>query len=168
MSRQTIVSRLLYLRNWELVNIFLLPIFLYGVLTLFSVKNWQPYAFGMFIVCFILMQGVFYWHLKLQTIINNEISLPPYFRQTFLFFNAANIALLLIYPIAAVSSELMPFVNFRVSLRANALFIFAFLEYINYYHYQLSHDSLNDIRYLMRHRIIRRSPLYTDLQRNKK
>ena len=46
MRRQTIVSRLLYLRNWEFVNIFLLPIFLYEVLTLFSVKNWQPYAVG--------------------------------------------------------------------------------------------------------------------------
>jgi len=42
------------------------------------------------------------------------------------------------------------------------------LEHINYYYFQLSHDNMNDIRYLLEHRKIRRSPLYVDMQRVQK
>lgn len=168
MRHQNIVNRLLYLRNWEFINVFLLPIYLYVILASSGVENWQPYAFSTFIVCFILIQGTFYWHLKLRSVIKNENSLPFYFRQTFSFFNLSNIALLTIYLITAASGKFLFVMDFQASFWANAIFLFAVLEYINYYHYQLSHDSMNDIRYLLRHKKIRRSPLYIDLQRSKK
>jgi hypothetical protein len=167
MNRQNIINRLLYLRNWEFMNIFLVPICLYITLASLEVQNWQPYAFSVFIICVILIQGTFYWHLKLRAISKNEITLPPYFSQTFSTFKRANVVLLSIYPVLIISSQTNSFINFQVSIWSNVIFLFAILEHINYYHYQLSHDSLNDINYLIRNKKIRRSPLYIDLQKDK-
>lgn len=71
------------------------------------------------------------------------------------------------YPILVASNKLLSPIDFQASLWSNGIFLFAILEYVNYYHYQLSHDNINDIRYLIKHRKIRRSPLYVDLQRHK-
>ncbi len=167
MSRQNIILRLLYLRNWECVNIFLLPSCLYFTLTLLKIQKWQPYALGMFVICVVLAQGVFYWHLKLQTIYKKKLALPSYFYQIFSAFKWTNVVLLSIYPILLIVGKITPLINFRVSIWSNMIFLFAIIEYINYYYYQLSHDNLNDIRYLMKHKKFRRAPLYVDLQRNK-
>ncbi len=167
MNRQNIINRLLYLRNWEFINIFLLPVCLYITLASLKVQNWQPYAFSVFIICVILMQGTFYWHLKLRAILKNETTLPSYFSQTFSIFKLVNVVLLSIYLVLIISSQTISFTNFQATVWSNAIFIFAILEHINYYHYQLSHDNLNDINYLIRHKKIRRSPLCIDLQKNK-
>ena len=167
MSRQNIIHRLRRLRNWEFINIFFLPTCLYISLTFLQVQYWQPYACSMFIICVILAQAVFYWHLKLQAIRKNEATLPSYFYQFFSFFKWMNVILLLIYPGLIFCNELTVVVNFQVSIWSNLIFLFAVLEYINYYHYQLSHDNLNDIRYLLKHKKIRRSPLYVDMSRNR-
>jgi hypothetical protein len=168
MNRQHVMRRLRYLRNWEFLNIFLLPAYLYSVLTLLKVKNWQPYALAMGLICFILAQGVFYWHLKLQAIDKNTISLPAFFYPIFSFFKWANLLLLLTYPVLLVYSRMEPSLDFRVSIWSNLLFLFGVLEYVNYYYYQLSHDNLNDIRYLFQHRKLRKSPIYMDMQRSKR
>jgi len=165
MNRQNIVRRLLYLRNWEFANIFLLPLFLYISLRTSDVEDWRPYAVGIFIVCFILAQGSFYWHLKLQSVYRNKLTLPSYFRRTFSAFKWVNIVLLLTYPLLVVLSRGFSLFDFQASFWSNAIFVFAILEYVNYYHYQLSHDNLNDIRYLILHRKIRPSPLSIDLQK---
>ncbi len=164
MLRQNIIRRLRYLRKWELINIFYLPLCLYIALKVREVEHWQPYALSMFVLCLVLAQAVFYWHLKLQTIGHNQVAFPPYFNRLFSFFKWADIGLLSIYPIFMLSSQITALIDFRVSLWSNALFLFAILEYINYYYYQLSHDNLNDIRFLLRYKKIRRSPLYVDLQ----
>ncbi len=166
MKCQPIIKRLLYLRNWELFNIFFLPGCLYFVLSTRGVYHWQTYSVGMFCICFILVQGAFYWHLKLQSIRNQKTTLSPDAYRVFSFFNWANLLLLSLYPLLFVMSQVSS-LGFQVSFWSNLLYIFAILEYINYYHYQLSHDSLNDIRYLLTHKKIRRSSLWTDLQRHR-
>jgi hypothetical protein len=168
MSRQNIIRRLLVLRNLEFFNIFWLPLCLYVALASRNVLHWLPYGFSMFVICVILVQGVFYWHLKLQTITKNGRALPPYFYQLFSFFKWADVLLLLIYPMLIFGSQITALVNFQVSIWSNLLYLFAAIEYINYYHYQLSHDNLNDLRYLFKHRKIRRSSLFMDMQRNQK
>ncbi len=166
MSRQKIIRRLLVLRNLEFFNIFWLPICLYVVLASRNVLHLQPYVYGMFLICAVLAQGVFYWHLKLQTISNPGVTFPDYFYWLFSFFKWANVVLLLIYPALIFGSQITPLVNFHASIWSNLLFLFAVLEYTNYYHYQLSHDNLNDLRYLIKYKKIRRSPLFMDMQRN--
>jgi len=167
MNRQNLIRRLLYLRNWEFINIFFLPICLYISLNSIKVQQWQPYVFSIFVLCVILAQGTFYWHLKLRTIYKSGIGLPSYFHQFFSFFKWVNVVLLFIYPVLIISNKITSLINFQVSAWSNALFLFVILEYINYYHYQLSHDNLNDICYLIEHKKIRRSPLYIDLQKDK-
>ncbi len=167
-SCQNIIRRLLYLRNLEFINIFFLPVCLYIAITSREVQHWQPYAYSMFMICVALAQGVFYWHLKIQTIHKNGIALPSYFHQIFSFFKWTNVLLLSIYPMLVFCSQITSLVNFQVSIWSNLLFLFAVLEYINYYHYQLSHDNLNDIRYLIKYKKIRRSPLSVDMKKNKK
>jgi len=165
MSRQKIIRRLLYLRNWEFANIFLLPAFLYFTLVRLNIPDWQPFAYSMFVLCVILAQGTFYWHLKLQSVYKNTLDLPSYFKQTFTTFKWMNVTLLSMYPIFMIANRITPFIPFQVSFWSNALFVFVILEQINYYHYQLSHDNLSDIRFLIKYKRIRRSPLYVDLQR---
>ncbi len=167
MSRQKIIRRLLVLRNLEFFNIFWLPICLYVALTSRNVLHWQPYAYGMFLICAILAQGVFYWHLKFQTISKTGTTFPDYFYALFSFFKWADVVLLSIYPMLIFFNQIN-LVNFQVSVWSNLLFLFTVLEYINYYHYQLSHDNMNDLRYLFKYRKIRRSPLFMDMQRNQK
>lgn len=168
MSRPSLIRRLLYLRNWEFFNIFWLPVCLYVALASRNVLHWQPYGYGMFLICAVLAQGVFYWHLKLQTISKTGTTFPAYFYALFSFFKWANVLLLILYPVLIICSQITPLVNFQASIWSNLLFLFAVLEYINYYHYQLSHDNLNDLRYLIKYKKIRRSPLFMDLLRNQK
>ena len=168
MSRQKIIRRLLLLRNLEFFNIFWLPVCLVVALASRKVLHWQPYAYGMFLICAVLAQAVFYWHLKLQTITKAGTTFPDYFCALFSFFKWANVVLLLIYPVLVFLGQITSLVNFHASIWSNLLFLFAVLEYTNYYHYQLSHDNMNDIRYLIKYKKIRRSPLSMDMKRNQK
>jgi len=168
MSRQYLIRRLLYLRNWEFANIFLLPACIYLTLTSFKVQEFQPYTFSVILLCLILAQGSFYWHLQLRAIQRNTTELPSFFYPTFSLFRRANVVLMAIYPILVIGNPMTTFIHFQTSLWSNALFVFVLLEHVNYYHYQLSHDNLNDSRFLMEHKKIRKSPLWVDLQRAQK
>lgn len=165
MNRDDMIRRLLYLRNWECANVFLLPACMYFLLTSFKVQDWRPYLLSVLILCLILAQGAFYWHLKLQVVYRNKPALPAYFHYTFSMFKRVNVVLLFTYALLSICSQITSLINFPTSIWSNALFLFVVLEYVNYYHYQLSHDNWNDIRFLMKYQKIRRSPLWSDLQR---
>ena len=131
MNRQNIIRRLQVLRNLEFFNIFWLPFCLYIALTLREVQHWQPYGYGMFLICVVLAQGVFYWHLKLQTIYRTGTTFPDYFYALFSFLKWADVVLLLIYPILIFCRQVIPLVSFQASIWPNLIFTFAVLEYIN-------------------------------------
>ncbi len=166
MQRVKLIKRLRSLRNLELFNIFFLPACMYFILSGRETIHWQPYVVSMFSICIILAQGVFYWHLKLQSIRQNETSLPPYSYRVFPFFKKANLLILAVYPVLFVLGKVISHVDFQITIWSHLLYIFSVLEYINYYNYQLSHDNLQDIRYLIRHKKIRRSPLWRDMQQH--
>jgi len=108
-----------------------------------------------------------YWHLKLQSVRRDERALPSYSYQIFRLFKWVNVLLLAVYPALFFVDRSSTDIDFGASIWSHLIYIFSILEYVNYYHYQLSHDSMNDIRYLMRHRKIRRSPLWKDMQQTK-
>lgn len=164
MYRQKLLRRVRSLRNMEALNIFFLPACIWFILARFQVQNWQPYAFAMFMICVILAQGVLYWHWKLQAIQHGKC-MPDAFCRLFSFFKWGNVALLILFPAAALLGSMLPGVNFQMSVGAGLIYLFAILEYVNYYHYQLSHDNWNDLRYLLKHRRLRRSHLYMDMHR---
>jgi hypothetical protein len=167
MQRQKLTKRLRSLRNLELFNIFFLPACMCFVLWIRGALHWQAYVVSMLNICVILAQGVLYWHLKLQSIYKHETALPAYAYRVFGFFNKANWFLLAVYPGLLVLDKVTTSVDFPVTIWSHLLYVFSILEYVNYYHYQLSHDNLQDLRYLLRHKRIRRSPLWTDLQQKR-
>ena len=98
-------------------------------------------------------------------LIAQKATMPPYFYQLFSFFKWANVALLATYPILIGLVKNSVVENFQVSFWSNIIYVFAILEYINYYYYQLSHDNANDWQYLIQHKKLRRAPLWVDLKR---
>jgi hypothetical protein len=164
MIRQKLIKRICSLRNLEFFNIFFLPACLYIILSSRGITNWQPYTVCMILICFLLLQGTVYWHLKLQSIYKQtSISLGAC--RVFTLLKKANPSLFIFYPLLNILGNVCPGLDFHVTFWSNLLFVFAILEYVNYYHYQLSHDNQNDLRYLLRHKKLRRSPLWKDLHR---
>jgi hypothetical protein len=168
MERQKLIKRLRTLRNLELFNIFFLPACLYLVLSTREILHQQPYIVSMFNICVILAQGVLYWHLKLLSICSKEAALPMYAYRVFSFFKKANILLFIVYPLLFILGKTTQVIDFKISIWSNLLYLFGIMEYVNYYQYQLSHDNLVDIRYLIKHKKFRRAPLWTDLQHKNK
>ncbi len=161
---QQLVQRLRYLRNWELFNIFLLPVCLIAVIRNLQIASWILYGYAMFLICYVLVQGTWYWHIKLQSIRAGVRTLPAHFYRWFPVFQRSNIVLFILYPLIVLLVQGAGQTRISEIVLATALALFAVLEHINYYHYQLMHDNMPDIRYLMRHKRLRPAPIATDLR----
>ena len=163
-SFASIKRRLRVLRNVESANVVFLPA---AFVVLWSGAdqpvNWSLRLLALAVVVYILIQGSFYWHLKLRAVTNRN-GLPVYFASLFRFFKRSNVAaaagMSLFIVLAALTGRATP-----VDVVWSAgLTLFAVLEHVNYYAYQLTHDSINDLAYLWRHRRLRRSALAKDLE----
>lgn len=163
MNQKRVMQRLYTLRKLELLNIFLLPAVL--ALNLYGVANWQPYAYNMAIVCIILGQGTLYWHLKIIALEKGSRQFPPWFYPLFRTFWWLNAVLLLGYLLYITRQYASGTGAETFTIWSHLLWLFALLEQINYYHYQLSHDNWEDLRYLHQFKKLRKSPLRTDLER---
>lgn len=163
MNRKHIIHRLRYLRNWEFLNVFLLPACLAVVITSLEIPTWLLYSYSLFLICLVLAQGTLYWHIKLRTIRTATRPLPAYFRRVFTLFKRSNILLIPAYPLLFVYTLSTQQTQAGEPIWATVCWLFALLEYINYYHYQLMHDTSNDLQYLLRHKRLRHAPLATDL-----
>jgi len=165
MFREHVLQRLAYLRNLEFLNIFLLPLALAMVLSSQDVQEWQPYAYGMAVICLILAEGTLYWHVKLVALRRVPHRLPGWFRPVFRGCWWLNVVLLVAYVGYVVWVDRSGPAAGRVTVWSHLLWLFALLEHINYFHYQLSHDNRADLAYLWRFKKLRRSPLRVDLDR---
>lgn len=122
------------------------------------------YAFAL--LEFILLQGSYYWYLKLKQVKQNDFSkLPARRLRTFEFFKRLNSLfifigfLVLIYQINSKQIELYWFIF---------LFLFAVIEHINYYYFRLSYLSLEELKELKRQKGFRRSKLAKELSNSTK
>ena len=163
---QTLPARMKYLRNAEAFCCFALPaIFCF---------DWQrsaaPVAWGMrgaalVLVSYILLQGVLYWHLKLQSVVQRQ-PLPAYFQPLYRFFKYSNCLI-----IGAAAAFIAPMAGASASAADLAwsygLLALAALEQINYYHYQLMYDTRAAFAYLRRNGRLRKAALGLDLKRQK-
>ncbi|WP_332855942.1 hypothetical protein [Duganella sp. S19_KUP01_CR8] len=155
-----------YLRNAEAVCSFALPaIFCY---------DWQrsgdPVAWGMrgaalVLISYILLQGVLYWHLKLQSVMQRQ-PLPAYFQPLYRFFKYSNF--LVIAAVAAFIAAMNDATASTADLMwSYGLLALAALEQINYYYYQLMYDTRAAFAYLRRNGRLRKAALGLDLKRQK-
>ncbi|MFP7473114.1 general stress protein [Niallia taxi] len=169
--KKTLEKRLKYLFSGELTS---LIVFLFLSYLLNSVyPNLHLYSLGsfwisFFLLEFLLLQGTIYWHLKLKqlkkqytpnTTINSI--------QKFKFLKKFNGFLIFAPFIAFVTDLYLWKSNLPVGGVSIALFIylFAVLEYINYYYIQLSYDNISDINYLWRTKKLKRACLDKDFKR---
>lgn len=162
MNRGHVTERLTYLRNMEGFAAVALPALLVGFLTQ-TEADWSLPVAAVAIVSVILLQGTFYWHLKLHSVRTRCARLPGYFWRTFALLRFVNLVLLGGFVLLSAALSGRSDADSGWTAVSWGLFGLAVLEHVNYYHYQLMHDNVRDISYLWRHRRIRRSPLALDL-----
>ncbi len=163
MNRESVLRRLRSLRNLEFLNIFLLPFVMWLMLGKATEATWLLYGWAMGLVCWVLVQGTLYWHLKLRATKAKTRTLPAYFVPTFTAFRVTNLLGFAIFPLLAGYLRATGQIAISSLVIASLLWLFAILEHINYYHLQLMHDNPHDIRYLIQHQRLRPSPLQSDL-----
>jgi hypothetical protein len=164
-GRSRIVRRLLWLRNWELFDASLFLTLLVWWVIVREPSTWLLTALSVSLVCYLLLQGGLYWHLKVQAVSSRSGRLPVYFRGLFTYLQYSSLVILACFPLTAISAWTMSSTTRGELVRSSAIAAFAALEYVNYYHYQLMHDTVNDLRYLKMHRRLRKAPLADDLGR---
>lgn len=163
MDRDRLIRRCRALRNWESFNVLLFMGLLVRWVVTAQPQTWYLTAYSVVLVCYILVQGSIYWHLKLRSLQQRHRLLPSYFSSIFTKFHHSTLALLLLFPVIASNSWRIRQTTIAELVWSSTIAGFALLEYVNYYHYQLKHDTVNDLRYLLQHKRFRRAPLAVDL-----
>lgn len=154
--RGRVIRRLRYLRTAELGNVVLVPVFLGYVWT----RDDGPVAIGvrsaaLGLVCLILLQGGVYWHRKLAATLGGARSLSLAARKGFRRCRLLNpIAGGVVMVVAAANAARLTSADLAWT---GGLLLLAALEHVNYYHWQLMHDTNADLRRLVRHGIRRAS-----------
>lgn len=161
-ARHALQRRLTYLRNWELLNVVLIPA---GVALMWrstgdAATAWRLRWIGLVFVSLLLLQGAAYWHVKLRMIRLRARAAPIWFRPVFSSLRRINPLMLLgtaAYMAVVDDTAMIDRVWGLVVLTL------AYVEHVNYFDWQLMHDTDADVAYLRRYRRLRRSPLRRDL-----
>jgi len=126
-------------------------------------------SYGLLLVVFILVQGTYYWKLKLarlQGVALRDEQLLARFR----LYYWSNTGLIVLYPmLIALALVYEPHLLATQTNVAWAVFAYLFgvAEHLNYYHVQLMYDNAHDWQYLARHKRLKPASLWKDLQENK-
>jgi len=152
-----------YLRNAEAFCSVALPAFLcFDWRRSGDLVAWGMRGAALALVSYIVLQGVLYWHIKLQSVVQRQ-PLPAYFQPLFRFFQYSNVVL-----IAAAAWLITAMYGAKVSTEdlvwSCGLLGFTVLEQINYYHFQLMYDTRAAFAYLGRNGRLRKAALGQDLK----
>lgn len=164
-------KRLAYLYSGELVSLVLFVIlsyaanYLYPTLRLYSLYSfWTSFIF----LELLLLQGTSYWYIKLKRLRKENISITPIkiVRQLHRL-KTVNFILILISLIAFILDFIKWYPSFPLGGLQISFFIymFALLEYINYFYIQLSYDNISDIKHLLKSRRLKQSCMNKDFKR---
>jgi hypothetical protein len=160
---QALQDRFSYLRRGEALAAVALPIvFVWKWMGSATPVAWDLRGAALAMVCFILLQGTLYWHLKMKSVEQRK-PLPAYFSTLFRSFQVINMvaiaAMLVALFRASVTRDDMEWTGWMLAL--------VILEQINYYHYQLMYDTRAALAYLGRNRRLRKAALALDLARSR-
>ncbi|MES3021281.1 MAG: hypothetical protein V4857_06815 [Pseudomonadota bacterium] len=160
-----IMKRMHYLRNMEALAAIALPVvFVWDWGKPSSAPPaWELRIPALFMLSYLLLQGAWYWHLKIVSVEGRK-PLPAYFYPLYRRFKWSNALLL-----AAVFGMLCVAANRGAALAdlgwAGGMLAGALLEQINYYHYQLMYDTRAALAHLRRNGRLRKAALAIDLGR---
>lgn len=169
--KKKIEKRLVYLYSGELIStiLFILVSFLWNHsnpgLHLYSLYSF--WAAFLVLEC-LLLQGTFYWYTKLKRLRAEQTSVTPE-RTVRQLKRMQKINVFLLA--AGVPAFAADFIKWSPSwpveglLIAGGIYVFAILEFINYFHFQLSYDNKSDISYLLKTKKLKQAPLRKDFAR---
>lgn len=171
--KKTIEKRLAYLYSGELFSmITFVPV---SFLLNYAFPNLQLYSLFSFWVSFIfleflLLQGTIYWYVKLKRLRNENDPIIPLkvIRQ---LHDLKPVNMVMVITVIVVFA--FDFIKWYPSLPLGGLiitffiYVFAILEFINYFYIQLSYDNVSDIKSLLRSRNLKISSLNKDFKRIK-
>ncbi|MDF2036104.1 general stress protein [Cytobacillus oceanisediminis] len=118
---------------------------------------------------FLLLQGSIYWFVKWKRLKKENTSAAPIRLVEQLWaIKKWNIALIIIIPAAFIADYYMWHPSTPQGLTIAAfIYIFAILEYVNYFHIQLSYDNRSDINSLKQTKRFKQACLSKDFKRLK-
>ena len=169
--RRQVEKRLSYLYTGESMAVvgFIIVSFLlnkaYPQLQLYSLTS---FWLSFFLLELLLVQGSIYWYSKWKRLKRENTSVTPIqMVQQLKKIQKWNISLMIVPPFIFV----IDFLQWYPSLPIDGLsisgfiYIFAILEYINYFHIQLSYDNSSDIKYLLKSKRLKQACLSKDFER---
>jgi hypothetical protein len=169
--KRHIEKRLKYLYSGELlavISFVILSVLLhhnYPDLKLYSLFSfWTAFL----LLEFLLLQGSMYWYIKLKRFRNEKTYITPINVVNRLIILRKTDLLLIAIPLMAFIYDLL---RLQSPLPVGGLFIalfiylFAILEYINYFYTQLSYDNISDLRYLKQRKALKQASIKRDINR---
>ena len=139
----------------------------------YTYPNLQLYSLfsfwiSFFLLEFILIQGVYYWYSKWKRLKTENKSITPT-KTVRLLEKAKKINIgIIIFSVFAFCVDVFihyPLLPIRGLYLSGFIYIFAILEFINYFYIQLSYDNAADIKYLIKTKKLKRSSLNKDFKR---
>ena len=169
--KKLLEKRLAYLYKGErnAIIVFIVISYLYN----FAFPSIQLYSLFSFwtsflLLEFILLQGTIYWYKKWNRLRKENTPITPIQTVKQLRrFKKINIILIAI----SILAFAIDFSKWHPSLPvlglsiAGFICIFAVLEYINYFHIQLSYDNISDIKYLLKTKRLKQACISKDFKR---
>jgi hypothetical protein len=123
------------------------------------VTSW-PSVYAFALLEFILLQGSYYWFVKWKQVRRGCFShLPDRHLRLFHVFKRINLFLIAIGLLFLIYQWKIFPIDFYWFV---FLYVFAILEYINYYHMRLSYQTIDEIKDFLRQRGFRRSKLASE------
>lgn len=151
-----ILRRLRTLAILEFANVVIISVVLLGF---FRMPPTLSNLTGLGLVAVFLVEGGAYWWLKSRQLVSGAAA--PAGMDAFRLLKRANVGLLAVGAMVVAVDSVTGGVGVR-TWPGVALWAFALLEYVNYFHVQLMHDTRADLARLAAHGF-RRSHLARDL-----
>lgn len=172
--KRTLEKRMAYLYSGELFSVItFIPVSFVVNHTFPNLQLYSLYSFWVAFILleFLLLQGTIYWYIKLKRLRNGNNSITPLkvVRQ-FHYLKTVNVVMM----ITGIVGFAFDFIKRYPSLPVGGLtitffiYVFAILEFINYFYFQLSYDNVSDIKNLFRNKKLKISSINKDFRRLKK
>ncbi|MCU6604139.1 general stress protein [Peribacillus frigoritolerans] len=168
--KKLLEKRLAYLYKGErnAIIVFIVISYLYNI-SFPSIQLYSLFSFwtSFLLLEFILLQVTIYWYKKWNRLRKENTSITPIQTVKQLRrFKKINIILITISILAfAIDfSKWYPSLPVLGLSIAGFICIFAVLEYINYFHIQLSYDNISDIKYLLKTKRLKQACISKDFK----
>jgi hypothetical protein len=129
-------------------------------------RDWLLRGYGLLAILLILAQGTYLWFYKRRTLQQGQSDVDEDMAKRLRTFRTFNWVMLAFYlPFIGIVYWLNGELHFPDIFYGTFLTIFALLEQINYYYYQLMYDNRADLAYLFHHKRLKKGFVARELGR---